>query len=134
MVSLKRFGPQNRWLKLEDLHDKPPLRQQIGLVKVEDGKFGERVVLVFEPSGQMLSLNATSVGNLLKDFGEDDTDWLGKTVEIHAGTVPTKSGDADALLVRGIIDVPADAAVAAKAKVSKAKVAKASDLDDEIAF
>ena len=63
------------------------MRQRIGLVKVEDGKFGERVVLVFEPSGQMLSLNKTSVGNLLRDFGDNDDDWLGKLVEIYAGEV-----------------------------------------------
>ena len=37
-----------------------PLRH---LVKIENGKFGERIVLVLEPSGQMLSLNKTSVGN-----------------------------------------------------------------------
>lgn len=49
-INLRKYGPANKWLKLEDLHGKPPLRERIGDVKVEDGKFGERVVLAFEPS------------------------------------------------------------------------------------
>jgi hypothetical protein len=133
MVSLRKFGPQNRYIKLEDLKDRPPLRERIGLVKVENGKFGERAVLVFEPAGQMLSLNVTSVGNLMRDFGEESDDWVGKLVEVYAGEVETKSGTMHAVLVKAI-DVPADAAIAAKAaKAAKAK-AKSSDMDDEIPF
>jgi hypothetical protein len=134
-ISLKKYGPINKWLKLEDLHGKPPMRQRIGLVKVEDGKFGERVVLVFEPSGQMLSLNKTSVGNLLRDFGDNDDDWLGKLVEIYAGEVDGPQGKTDAILACGVTDVPADAAIATKAAVKAAKAkAKSSDMNDEIDF
>jgi hypothetical protein len=132
MTSLRKYGPANRWLKLEDLHGKPPLQERIGLVKPESGKFGERLVVTFEPSGRMLSLNKTSVGNLLRDFGEDDDDWIGKLVEVYAGEVQTQTGPADAVLVRAV-EGPADAAVAAKAKAAKAKL-KSSDLDDEIPF
>jgi hypothetical protein len=128
MTSLKRYGPINKYLKLEDLHGKPPMRERIGLVKPESGKFGERLVLTFEPSGQMLSLNKTSVGNLLRDFGDDDSDWIGKLVEVYAGEVQTQNGPADAILVRAV-DAPADAAIAAKAKAAKSK-----SLDDEIPF
>lgn len=136
-ISLKKYGPLNRWIKLEDLHGKPPMRERIGLVKVEDGKYGERIVLVFEPSGQMLSLNQTSAGNLLRDFGETDDDWVGKVVEVYAGEVETKSGRTDAILVRGITDVPVDSAIAAKAAKAKAaaeKAQKAFGMDDEIEF
>jgi hypothetical protein len=137
-ISLKKYGPASKWLKLEDFHDKPPRRERIGLVKVEDGKFGERIVLVLEPSGQMLSLNKTSVGNLLRDLGENDDDWVGKLVEIYAGEVDGPQGPTDAILVRGVTDVPVDAAVAAKAvKTAKAaaeKARKAGDMDDEIPF
>ena len=79
----------------------------------------------------MLSL-ATSVGNLLKDFGEDDTDWLGKPVESSPARADPERRYQRSPGAR-IIDVPADL-VAAKAKVSKAKVAKASDLDEETTF
>ena len=138
MTNLRRFGPQNRYIKLEDRKDKPPLFERIGLVDIDTtGKFGERIVLTFEPSGLKLSLNATSVDNLLRDFGEDDSGWIGKLVEIYAGTVPTKSGDMDAVLVRAAEET--DAATEAKAvKAAKARAAKAKSggggMDDEIPF
>jgi hypothetical protein len=92
------------------------------------------VVLIFEPSGKMLSLNKTSVGNLLRDLGEKDDDWVGKLVEIFAGEVDGPQGPTDAILVCGVTDVPVDAAIAAKAaKAVKAKP-KSSEMDDEIPF
>lgn len=107
------------------------MREQIGCVQPENGQFGERLVLTFAPSGRMISLNKTSVGNLLRDFGEDDSSWINQFVEIYAGTVQTKDGTADAVLVRAA-DRPADAAGAVKvARPAK----KASDnMDDTIPF
>ena len=99
-INLRKYGPANKWLKLEDLHGKPPMRERIGAVRVEDGRYGERIVLVFEPSGKMLSLNQTSTGNLLNDLGENDDDWIGKAVEIVAGEVQTKNGMTDAIGAR----------------------------------
>jgi hypothetical protein len=128
MANLRRFGRTNKWIKLEDLHGKPPVREQIGCVQPENGQFGERLVLTFAPSGRMISLNRTSVGNL---FGEDDTDWLGKFVEVYAGTVQTKDGTADAVLVRAA-DVPADAASAVK--VARPAKKAFDDMDDTIPF
>jgi hypothetical protein len=134
MVNLRKYGPTNKWLKLEDLHDKPPMRERIGLVKPDNGKFGERLVLTFEPSGQMLSLNKTSVGNLLRDFGEDDSNWVGQLVEVYAGEVETQNGPTDAVLVRGVTDVPADAAIAAKAAKATKAAKKSNDFDDTVPF
>jgi hypothetical protein len=134
-LNLKKYGPINKWPKLEDFHGKPPRQERIGCVRVENGKYGERVVVVFEPSGQMLSLNQTSVGNLLRDLGPTDDDWAGRLVEICAGEVETKSGPTDAILVRGVTDVPVDAAVAAKATMAAKKSSKSSDdMDDAIPF
>jgi hypothetical protein len=48
----------------------------------------------------MLSLNKTSVGNLMRDFGEEDATWVGQRVEVYAGEVTTKSGTVDAVLAR----------------------------------
>ena len=111
------------------------MRERIGLVTLENGKFGERLVLTLEPSGKMLSLNKTSVGNLLRDLGEDDTDWINQLVEIFAGTVETKDGTADAVLVRGADLSPSDADGATRAvKTTKAKPSRASEMDDEIPF
>jgi hypothetical protein len=102
MTNLKKYGPGNKWIKLEDVFEKPPLRERIGLVRPEKGKFGERLVLTFEPSGKMLSLNKTSVGQLLEDLGDDDSGWIGKLVEVYAGEVEAQSGRMDAVLVRAV--------------------------------
>jgi hypothetical protein len=130
MTNLRKYGPANKFIKLEELQDRPPLRERIGLVKPELGKFGERLVLTFEPSGRMLSLNKTSVGNLLRDFGEDDSGWVGQLVEVYAGEVETQNGPADAILVRAADDVPDAKAKATKS--AKAKPSTSSDMDDEI--
>jgi hypothetical protein len=136
MANLRKYGPTNRFLKPENLLDKPPMRERIGLVEPDSkGKFGERLVVTFEPSGWKLSLNRTSVGNLLRDLGDDDSDWVGKLVEIFAGEVETQNGPTDAILVRVVPDAPVDATIAAKATKTKAKTAKSSDImDDEIDF
>ncbi len=135
-INLKKYGPASKWLRLEDLHGRPPRQERIGDVKEDTtGKFGVRLVVTFEPSGQKLSLNKTSVGNLLRDFGENDDDWVGKLVEVYAGEVDGPQGTTDAILVRGVTDVPVDAAIAAKTAKAKAKAkAGGGAMDDEIPF
>jgi ribosomal protein L12E/L44/L45/RPP1/RPP2 len=99
------------------------------------GKFGARLVVTFEPSGMMLSLNKTSVGNLLRDLGEESDNWIGQTVEIFVGEVTTNNGTMDAILVRAA-DMPVGATAAAKvaAKTAAKKAAKKADMDDMIPF
>lgn len=103
MVSLRKYGPQNsKWLKLEDLHGKGAIVERIGFIKEDlTGKFGARIVITLEPSGRMLSLNKSSVGNLLRDLGDNDRDWLNKPVEVSAGEIDTANGRVDAIVVRG---------------------------------
>lgn len=77
------------------------MREKIGLVKADNGKFGERLQLTLEPSGRMLSLNKTSVRNLINDFGDDDGKWKDKEIEVYAGKVEMQGGrQADAVLVK----------------------------------
>jgi hypothetical protein len=126
MTSLRKYASSGKYIKLDELLNKPPLREQIAFVKVEDGKFGERVVLVFE-SGRELSLNKTSVGNLMRDFGDEDNGWVGRSVEVYAGEVETKSGTMDAVLARAANASPADEAKPAKA-------GGGASFDDDIPF
>ena len=113
-------------VEVEDVHGKEPLRERIGVVKIENGAYGERVCVTLEPSGWQISLNKTSIGNLLADLGEEDSDWVGQTVEVYAGEVETKNGPTDALLVRAADTKP-------KSAKSVSKPGK-SDMDDEIPF
>jgi hypothetical protein len=130
MASASKFAG-SRYIKLDDLHGKRPLRERISYAKEEEGKFGAKLVLFFE-SGAKLSLNATSVGVLIRDVGDDFDTWNGHDVEVYAGEVDTKSGRADAVLVR-LIDVDAPT-TPGKPTAPSRPVAVEDDLNDEIPF
>lgn len=125
MASASKYAG-SRYIKLDDLHGKRPLRERISYAKEEEGKFGAKLVLFFE-SGAKLSLNATSVGVLIRDIGDDFDAWVGFDVQVYAGEVDTKSGRADAVLVR-LIDGNTPTPAAPQKATAKA------DMDDEIPF
>ena len=75
------------YVKLDHLRGKPPLRERIAFVAEETGNFGERLVVTFE-SGKRLSLNATSVGNLMSDIDADYDNWPDTTSK----SMPARSG------------------------------------------
>jgi hypothetical protein len=83
--------------------------------------------LALHQSGAKLSLNATSVGVLIRDIGDDFDAWVGFDVQVYAGEVDTKSGRADAVLVR-LIDGNTPTPAAPQKATAKA------DMDDEIPF
>jgi hypothetical protein len=115
------------FISLKDLKDKPPLLEKIAFVTEEiGGKFGDRLVATFE-SGKRLSLNATSVGNLI-DISQNFDDWTGCDVKIYAGEVSFKAGKADAVLVEPINKPAPTAAPPPAGKKS------GGDMDDEIPF
>ena len=131
------------YYKLEDLHGQPPALERICFVVEEDGKYGKRLVATFE-SGKKLSLNATSVGNLIRDLGDETEEWNDHNVKVYAGEVAFQNGMADCILVEAIdVDKP----VSRKALVERSPakpvdlksgggdIRRASaDMDDEIPF
>jgi hypothetical protein len=56
---------------------------------------------VFE-SGAALSINATNNRILIRSFGPNSDDWIGKEIELFAGTVEFQGRPLDAVLVRPI--------------------------------
>jgi hypothetical protein len=112
------------YIKLDHLRGKPPLRERIVSVAEETSTFGERLVVTFE-SGRRLSLNATSVGNLMSDIGAYYDNWSGHDVEVYAGEVGFQGAKKDAVLVRGV-DLDTSPEKPAK------KAAARADFDDEI--
>jgi hypothetical protein len=118
MANARKYAGSS-YIRLDDVYDKPPLHEQIAVVKEEDGKFGQRLVLVFE-SGRQLSLNKTSVGVLINEISPDFDTWTGHRVEVYAGEVDFQHGKADAVLVR----TPSTAK----------RAAAPGDMDDEIPF
>ena len=112
------------FLKLEDVREP---RQEV-IAERQPGNY-DRPDLYFE-SGDVLSLNKTSVRTLIKSYGDDSRDWTGKTVELYAGEVDFKDGKTDAVLVRPISPPTSDG----KLPPPKPKTGNGGDLDDDIPF
>jgi hypothetical protein len=83
------------------------------------------ITLTFEDS-RKLSLNGTNVGTLLRALGPNDKDWIGKRIELDAGTVRFNGNDTASVLVRALDVLPA----AERTPLGP----QPGDLDDEIPF
>src|SRR5262245_2534981 len=108
------------FIRFDDLANGP---QQKLIVNVEDGQY-DRPVVTFD-DGTCLSLNKTNVRFLIRAFGKDDQNWFDQDVELFQGTVNTKDGDRDSILIR----LPATPAVA-----KSPQPPRDGDLDDKIPF
>jgi hypothetical protein len=94
MTDMRKFGGQGL-VKLDDVRDKP-FRDQIAAVTVNQY---ERPVLHFK-CGRQFSLNVTNTEVMLKAFGEDDSDWIGKFVELYPGMLPWNGGQQEGVCLR----------------------------------
>jgi hypothetical protein len=70
------------------------------ITDVQEGGFG-RPELTFE-SGDKLSVNVTNTRVLLRAFGANDADWLGKMIEISAGETTFKDQIVPTIIVKPI--------------------------------
>jgi hypothetical protein len=67
--------------KVADVRVNGPLRMFIA--RVVEGKF-DKPDLVFD-DGTRLSLSVTNTRNLVRDYGTDAADWIGKEIELYVG-------------------------------------------------
>ena len=77
-IDMRQWGQQ--FLKPDDVKDKPR-KEQIAVINppAENAKY-PKPTAVFE-SGKLVQLNKTSVGALMREFGTDSDDWIGRFVE-----------------------------------------------------
>jgi hypothetical protein len=106
------------FIKVDDVRD-GPLRMQIAAIK--EGQF-EKPDMVFE-SGEVLSLNATNTRILMRAYGQDSADWVGKEVELALGQIPFQGQLRDSVVVK-----PISPSVAGKGGETT------GELDDQIPF
>jgi len=95
-MDMRRFSGQT-FLKVDDVRD-APLREIIAIIKI--GKY-EKPDLYFE-SGDCLSLNATNNAKLIRAYGANSDDWLGKEIELFVGEIEFQNKPIDAVLVKPI--------------------------------
>jgi hypothetical protein len=95
-----------------------PLRMQIAAI--QEGQF-EKPDMVFK-GGEILTLNATNTRILVRAYGQESADWIGKEVELALGQIPFQGQLRDSVVVK-----PISPSVADKGKGT-------NDLDDEVPF
>jgi hypothetical protein len=121
-MDMKKYSGEH-FVKVADVKD-GPIQGQIAVVK--EGKFG-KPDLVLE-SGDVLSLNATNNQILMRAYGPNSDDWIGKMIEMFLGTIQYNGADQQAVLVRPV-------SPPIKKKETKAASGKpVPDIDDEIPF
>jgi hypothetical protein len=115
----KNAGSQ--YLRVADLKKSGPFKAKITAVKINE-KFDKPDIVLDD--GTTLSLNVTSSGRLIRHYGSESDDWIGKEVELYVDEVDYKGQLQEAVLVRPI-SPPLD---------EKAPVKRKDDLDDSIPF
>ena len=100
-MDMSKFSGEN-FVKVNDVRDGPIEGKIAG---VREGKYGKPDLIL--ESGDVLSLNVTNNKTLIRAYGRNSDDWVGKEVELFLGTIPYNGTDNDAALVKAIS--PADA-------------------------
>ena len=101
-----------------DVRNGPLLMQIAG---VREGKF-EKPDLLFE-SGESFSVNSTNNRILMRAYGADSDNWVGKEIELALGQIKFQGSLQDAVIVKPITPI----AIANKA-------VDGAEADDEIPF
>ena len=94
MVSMRKYAG-SPFIRLEDVKGRPI---QATIVEISEGGYGKPVLLL--DTGQQLSINATNCRTLIANFGEHDTDWIGKPIELFAGFTEFKGAQKESVLVK----------------------------------
>jgi hypothetical protein len=117
----------SRFLRVADLEKSGSFKAKIVAV-TKDKKFGKANVSLSE--GSTLSLNVTNCQTLIRSFGAESNDWLGKEIDLYLGEVEYEGEMKPTILVRVI-----SAEVEHKAPVKpQRKKGGDGNMDDEIPF
>jgi hypothetical protein len=95
-MNMRKFAA-TEFIRLDDLQDGPREETIAGIV---EGKF-DKPDVIFE-SGAKMGLNKTNTLTLCKAYGDEEEAWIGKVIELFAGTISYQGSDKEAVLVRPI--------------------------------
>ena len=121
-MDMRKYSGE-QFIKVDDVRE-GPLQVQIALVK--QGKF-DKPDMNFE-TGEILSLNATNTKILVRAYGPNSEDWVGKEIELTLGQVEFQKKLQDAVVVK-----PISPPIAAAEKAAAA-VKIGDPMNDEIPF
>jgi hypothetical protein len=118
MTSMRKYAGTSFW-KTDDVRDGPT---KLTIEGVVIGKFDKPDIIFHD--GSKLSANVNNVRILCRAHGDDDTDWVGKEVELALGEVEYQGRMQEAVIVKPI----------SSAVKPKPKPALPGEMDDEIPF
>jgi hypothetical protein len=116
-MDMRKFSGES-FIKIADVRGGP---LQMLIAAVKEGQYG-KPNLVFE-TGEVLGLNATNNKTLIRAYGPNSEDWIGKEVELFLGEVEYQKKMQETVIVRPISPKPS-----AQAKAPK------TDFSDKIPF
>ncbi|WFU37595.1 hypothetical protein QA640_24315 [Bradyrhizobium sp. CB82] len=125
-MDMKKYAG-GQFIKVDDVRD-GPLQMQIA--QIRDGKF-DKPEAVFA-TGEVLGLNTTNCRALVRAYGRNSDEWVGKVIELSLGAVDFQGKPTDSVIVK-----PISPPISPAEKVAAAKAMKASDrndMDDEIPY
>jgi hypothetical protein len=121
----KYMGSQ--FLKVADIKESGPFQAKIVAVEIGE-KFDKPQANLDD--GSVLTLNATNVGRLVRHYGANSDDWIGKEIELSVGEVEYNGEMKEAILVK-----PVSPPVEKKTPAKPKKRGNAGvDLNDEVPF
>jgi hypothetical protein len=120
----------SKYLKVADLKESGPFKAKI--VEVGIGEKFDKPEIVFG-DGSTLSLNATNVGRLIRHYGAESSDWIGKEIELSIGEVDYQGQPTEAILLRPLSPpLETKAAVKPAAERPQKRGSIRDDMDDTI--
>jgi hypothetical protein len=110
VMDMRKFAGKS-FIKVDDVRNAP---LQVKIAVVKQGQY-DKPDLVFE-TGEIPGLNATNTKILVRAYGPDSDDWVGKEIELYLGEVEYQKDFQPAVLVR-----PISPSITAAAKSAAAK-------------
>jgi hypothetical protein len=86
------------FLKVDDVKASGPI--VVKIVGIAEGQFG-KPNLTFD-NGSVLSVNATNGPTLMRAYGAESNDWIGKQIELSIGRTQFQGEARDSIMVRPI--------------------------------
>ena len=115
------------YLRVEDIRERGP--KQVKIESVEDGQFGKPVAALSD--GASLTLNQTNVRILIRAYGPESRDWIGREIELYIGPTTYQGRLQDSILIKSISPpIP----LSERKRLKPPEPALTSPIDDDIPF
>jgi hypothetical protein len=123
-MNMKEYAG-DMYLRVEDIRDSGPKRMKID--DVEEGQFDKPVLRLSDDT--LLSINSTNAKTLIRAYGEESDDWLGKVVELYIGETQYRGAPKDSILVK-----PISPPIPISERRTPKPAENSAPIDDEIPF